>query len=236
MRKYVLLLLSLLIGFASCTSEGKQLRKNIRQGNKDYRSGAFVDAEIDYRKALDEDIRSTDAAYNLGNALYRQGKGEDAFKQYKLSADNSDDKADKAKAYHNIGNLAMNAQDIQNAVQSYREALRNNPADDETRHNLAIAQMLMQNQENQDEQQQEQEQEQQEEQEQEQQQEQQQQQQQPEEQEQQQEQQQHDSSQMSPDQAQQILDALMQDEKDTQEKVQLQEQQQMDKRKIDKNW
>jgi len=233
MKKYIYPIMACLIVLTSCTSEGKQMRKNLRDGNKDYKKEDFVDAEIDYRKALDEDIRSTDASYNLGNALCRQDKGEDALKQYKVTIDNTDDKELKAKAHHNIGNMCMNNEDYQNAVASYRDALRNNPKDDETRHNLAIAQLLLQNQEEeqedqddkQDEQQEEQEQQQDEQQQEEQEQE-----------EQQQEEQQQNSSDMSRDQAEQILDALMQDERDTQEKVQMQEQRKSDQRDIDKNW
>lgn len=243
MRKYIYIVLASLIGFASCTSEGKQLRRNIRAGNSDYKKGDFVGAEIDYRKALDEDIRSTDASFNLGNSLFRQRKGEDAFKQYRSTIENTEDKEMKAKSFHNVGNMLMLNQqpNLQEAINVYKEALRNNPKDDETRHNLAIAQYLLQNQseqekeqDQQDQQQDDQQQDDQQEQQQEQQQDQQEQQQ--DDQQEQQEQQQQNSSEMSQEQAEQILDALMQSERDTQEKVQLQEQQKADQRTIDKNW
>jgi tetratricopeptide (TPR) repeat protein len=213
----------------------KQVRKNIRTGNKEYKQEKYTDAEINYRKALEENTRSANAAYNLGNALYRQDKGQEALEQYRATIDNETDKEKIAFAWHNTGNVFMAAKDYAKSIEAYKQALRNNPQDDETRYNLALAQKLLQDQQNQNQDQQDKKQEEQK-QEQEQEQQQQQQQKQEQEQQQQQQQQQQNANEMSKQNAEQILDALLQDEKNTQEKVKEQQMKQLQRKRTDKNW
>jgi hypothetical protein len=213
----------------------KQVRKDIREGNKEYRQERFTDAEVDYRRALEANARSTEAAYNLGNALYRQKKGQESLEQFKAVIGNETDKTKLSSAWHNLGNIFLasskdeqgnvNNEALKNSIEAYKSALRNNPKDDETRYNLALAQKLLEDNQNQDQQQQQQ---QQQEQEQQQQQDQQQQEQPPE--------QQPNPNEMSRQNADQILDAMMQEEKNTQEKVKAQQMQQQKQRKKDKNW
>lgn len=229
---------------------------HIRNGNKLYADSLFEKAEIEYRKALELNPTSVDAMYNLGNALFCQAtkseeKGNEALKQYATAAKLETDKSKLAQIYHNLGTLLYSAQQYPQSVEAYKESLRNNPHDDDTRYNLAKAMYMNkkqqqdqqdQQQENQDqEQNQEQQQEQQEQQQQEQQQEQQnQEQQQQEQQQQQQEQQEQQQSQQNEEQiskenAEQILNALMQDEKDIQEKQKKMMQQHQGKT-FDKDW
>jgi tetratricopeptide (TPR) repeat protein len=232
----------------------------IRRGNRHYADSLFEQAEIEYRKALELNPQSVDAMYNLGNALFNQipqsqekaqEKGEEAMQQYATAAKLETDKKKLAQIYHNIGTLAYMAQQYPQSVAAYKEALRNQPNDNETRYNLAKAmhmlkqqdQQQQQNQDQQQEQQQEQKQEQQEQQQQNQQQEQQEQQQQQQNQQQQDnnkqdktQQQQQQNEQMSKDNAQQMLDAFLQDEKDTQEKVKKAQAQQQQRRRTEKEW
>ena len=213
----------------------------IRKGNELYADSLFEKAEIEYRRALDANPLSADAMYNLGNALFNQipqsqDKGQEAMDQYAAAAKLETDKDRLAQIYHNLGTLMYMAQQYPQSVEAYKEAMRNNPHDNETRYNLAKAMHMCkpqerqqenqdqnQQQEQQQQQQQEQEQQQQEQQNQEQQQqEQQNQEQQNQEQQQQQQQQQQQAQQnkeqISKENAEQILNALMQDEKDIQEK------------------
>lgn len=217
----------------------KAERKQIREGNKQYEEGKFTEAEIAYRKALEVNEDSPQSTMNLGNALYRQEKAAEALEQYKRLISDEDHPERQADAYHNIGNVMMQAQDYKAAIQAYQQSLIKRPSDNETRYNLALAQALLkqqeqqQNQDQQDEnqQQEQQEQEQQQQQEQPQEQENQQQQEQPQEQE-----QQDSQEQISKEQAQQLLDALMQDEEEVQEKVKELQMQQSQGRKTDKDW
>lgn len=250
-----------LLAFISCCSlklAAQAMTENdyIRKGNKLYVDSLFEKAEIEYRRALDVNPLSVDAMYNLGNALFNQipqsqDKGKEAMEQYAAAAKLETDKARLAQIYHNLGTLMYMAQQYPQSVEAYKEAMRNNPNDNETRYNLAKAMHMCKPQQNQQEnqdqnqeqqqnqQQQEQQQEQQEQQEQkqEQQQEQQNQEQQSQEQKQQQAQQQaqQNKDQISKENAEQILNALMQDEKDIQEKQKKMMKQQQGKT-LEKDW
>ena len=253
MIKKIFLLSAIFCGTLSGVAQTKTEGDYIRSGNKFYADSLYEKAEIEYRKALEINPKSTDAMYNLGNALFNQipqsqEKGKEAMEQYATAAKLESDKAKLAHINHNLGTLLYMAQQYPQSVEAYKESLRNNPNDNETRYNLAKAMyMLKQQQEQQqdqqqeqqqDQQQQDQQQEQQQDQQQEQQQEQQQQDQQEQQQnqEQQQEQQsQQDEEQISKENAEQILNALMQDEKDIQEKQKKMMQQHQGKT-LDKDW
>lgn len=230
--------LCLLLSFPMMAQKAE--RKQIREGNKQYEEGKFTEAEIAYRKALEVNEDSPQSTMNLGNALYRQEKAAEALEQYKRLISDEDHPERQADAYHNIGNVMMQAQDYKAAIQAYQQSLIKRPSDNETRYNLALAQALLKQQEqqqNQDQQDENQQQEQQEQEQQQQQQEQPQEQQNQQQQEQPQEQEQQDSQeQISKEQAQQLLDALMQDEEEVQEKVKELQMQQSQGRKTDKDW
>lgn len=244
MIKKIFILSAIFCGTLSGVAQTKTEGDYIRSGNKFYADSLYEKAEIEYRKALEINPKSTDAMYNLGNALFNQipqsqEKGKEAMEQYTTAAKLESDKAKLAHINHNLGTLLYMAQQYPQSVEAYKESLRNNPNDNETRYNLAKAMyMLKQQQEQQQDQQQEQQQDQQQEQQQDQQQEQQQQDQQEQQQnqEQQQEQQsQQDEEQISKENAEQILNALMQDEKDIQEKQKKMMQQHQGKT-LDKDW
>ena len=240
-RKPVLCAAILLAGTSAFAQKAE--RKQVREGNDLYKTEKYTEAEIAYRKALDVNPRSTEGTYNLGNSLYKQQKFDEAAEQYQLLAgqeakmrETPKGRARLAEVYHNMGNIGMQKKEYAQSVEAYKQSLRLNPADDETRYNLALAQKLLNDQQqNQDQNQNQQNQEQQQEQNQEQQQ--QQQPQQPDNQKQDKTQEQpQPEEQMSRDNAQQMLDALLQDEKDTQEKVKKAQQQKQQSRKIEKQW
>jgi len=225
----------------------KAERKYIREGNKLYKSEKYTEAEIAYRKSVDVNPRSVEGAYDLGNALYRQQKYPEAAEQYQLVTGQgekllSENKAENslrlAQVFHNLGNIGMQGKDYKKSVEAYKQSLRLNPKDEETRYNLALAQKLLENQQQDQDQEQKQDKDQQQEQ-QDQQQDQQnqdQQQEQPKDQEQKTQEEAQPNEQMSQDNAQQILDAFLQDEKDTQEKVKKAQAKQQERRRTDKQW
>ena len=224
MKRSTLYIISIgLLLAAGSASAQKAERSNIRQGNRLYRNEKYTESEIAYRKGLTVNPRSVEAAYNLGNALYKQKKYPEAAEQYmqivgrreQLLADNPANGRRLAEVYHNLGNIQMQGKDYAKSVEAYKQSLRLNPKDDETRYNLALAQKLLKNQ---------------------QQQEQQQQQQKEDKRENKTQQEKQQNEQMSQDNAQQILDAFLQDERDTQEKVKKAQRQQQERRKTDKQW
>lgn len=136
---------------AVCGVYAQQEGADVRTGNKLYEDGKFTEAEVEYRKGLQKKPDSFEANFNLGNALFRQEKYEEAMKYYgNAAAQTPDDKAKLAAAYHNIGNSLLMGNQVEQSIEAYKQALKNNPADDETRYNLAFAQqMLKQQQQNQ---------------------------------------------------------------------------------------
>ena len=129
----------------------KEARKFVRDGNELYNQLEFADAEVAYKKAIAKSSDYETAIYNLGNALSQQNRGKEAIEQYELVAKMSKDKMTIASSMHNIGNAHFQEKEYQKAVDSYKNSLRANPKDDETRYNLALAQEMLKNQqENQD--------------------------------------------------------------------------------------
>ena len=223
---YILLLLTCVAGI---TFAQKTDRDYLRSGNKLYKDSLFIKAEVDYRKALDINPKSTDAMFNLANSLLMQQKAKEAMEQYESVSKIEKDKDKLAQIYHNMGVILHVNKQYPQCIEAYKESLRNNPKDDETRYNLALAQKMLkdqeQNQQNQDQQQQEQKQEHKEEEKQDQQDQQQQNQQQNP---------QQNKNEMSKENAQQLLNSIMQDEKDIQDKVK--KQIQIQGKKLDKDW
>ena len=143
------LILGLLITSALFAQSDK---KYIREGNTKFENNNFDEAEIDYRKALDENFNSDKAKYNLGGSLYKQEKYEEAGKIYSEMAQLPTDKKELARYYHNLGNALFKANDYAKSVEAYKNALRNDPTAEDTRYNLVYAQKKLQQQQNQDQQ------------------------------------------------------------------------------------
>lgn len=115
----------------------------------------IIESEMDYRKAISKNKNNTIAQYNMGDLLFNQKAYKEASGFYQeASISKGATKEEKHKAYHNLGNIAMQEKEYDKAVLAYKEALRNNPDDDETRYNLAVAKEMLkknppQNQDNQ---------------------------------------------------------------------------------------
>ena len=225
--KYILFAVFLLS--AAFVSAQKAERDYIRKGNRLFNDSVFVDAEVNYRKALEVNPKSTVSMYNLGNTLSQQQKMQEAMEQYVSASNIEKDKMKLAQIYHNMGVLLQAGKDYAKAVDAYKMSLRNNPADDETRYNLALAQkMLKDQQQNKDQQKQDQKQDQNKDKQNDQKQDQKKDQQQPPKSEKQ-------KNQMSKENAEQLLNSVMQDEKDVQDKVKKQ-QQVMQGGRLEKDW
>ena len=100
---------------------------------------SFVEAEKNYRMALSEMPSNRKGAYNLGNAYYTAELYDEALARLNSVAKDGS-KSEKHRAYHNIGNVLMQNKQCEKAVEAFKNALRNNPSDDESRYNLALAQ------------------------------------------------------------------------------------------------
>jgi len=213
----------------AATAGAQTDRQLVRQGNRQFRKGNAADAEVSYRKAVEKQPRNAQANFNLGNALMAQRKDSLAVTQFEKAAKLETNPLRRAQAYHNIGVMCQQHQMFGEAIEAYKEALRNNPADDQTRYNLELCkrqqkqQQQNQNQQNQqnkdnkdqkdkdnkDQQQQQKDQQKQD--------------------------QQKQDQQMSKENAEQLLNAAMQEEKQTQERMK-KAQQKAQRRSLEKNW
>lgn len=203
-------------------------RLYIRQGNKQFRAADYANAEVSYRKALEKNDRNPQALYNLGNALLAQNKDSAAVAEFEKATKVETNELRKSKSFHNMGVICQRHEMYAEAIEAYKQSLRLNPSDDETRYNLELCkrqqkkqQQNQQNKDNknkkdqqkQDQQKQNQQKQQQDK----------------------QQQQQKQEPKMSKENAEQLLNAAMQQEKETQERMK-KAQQRPQRRHIEKNW
>jgi Ca-activated chloride channel family protein len=218
---------TVLLLLMTLTAAAQTDRQYIRQGNKQYRHGDFANAEVSYRKALEKNKRNSQAMYNLGNALMAQNQDSAAIMQFNEAAKAEQNTLRKSKAFHNVGFICQRHQMYGEAIEAYKQSLRLNPKDDETRYNLALCKHLQkkqppqqqqqqQNKDNEDkngkdkkDQQQQQDKE--------------------------QEKKEQQQPKMSRDNAEQLLNAAMQNEKATQERLK-KAMQKPQRRSLQKNW
>ncbi|MDP4184241.1 MAG: tetratricopeptide repeat protein [Bacteroidota bacterium] len=131
-------------------SFGQKERKFVREGNKLYEQAlsdtkkldtvTFNKAEIAYRKALNLKPKEYKWNFNLADALYKQKRFSEAEKSFKALSTKCTDKMDKARCFHNLGNSLIMQNKIDESIDAYKDALRLNPKDMDTKYNLAYAQ------------------------------------------------------------------------------------------------
>jgi tetratricopeptide (TPR) repeat protein len=142
----ICLVLVSVVSFAQDTDKEKekalQLQKAntyVYDGNVWVDSDDYILAEMEYRKAISEQSNNVAGTYNLGNSYYEKGYYDEALFRQTEAAKNATSKAEKHMAYHNIGNILMQNKKCKEAVVAFKDALRNDPTDDETRYNFALA-------------------------------------------------------------------------------------------------
>lgn len=143
--KKLIFVISILISALSFAQEKEELlalkkaNNYVYEGNSLANEEDFVSAEMEYRKAISEQPSSVAGIYNLGNSYYKKGNFEEALYRHQQATESASSKAEKHKAFHNIGNILMQNKKCKEAVEAFKNALRNNPTDDETRYNLGLA-------------------------------------------------------------------------------------------------
>ena len=120
-------------------------RQLIRKGNREFQKKNYVNAEIEFRKAIAFNPTNPQALYNLGTALLMQKKDSVAIKMLQKACKVEKNEVRKAQSFHNIGYICQSHQMYVEAIQAYKEALQYNPNDDETRYNLALCKKLLKN-------------------------------------------------------------------------------------------
>ncbi len=142
------LMLAVLLAAGIHQADAQPERRHIREGNRLYNKEMFDESELSYRRALESDEESSRARFNLGNSLYKQGRYDEAARYFGELGEDIDDPLNRSKVFHNLGNSMLMMQQVEQSIEAYKEALRNNPHDHETRYNLAFAQSLLDEQQN----------------------------------------------------------------------------------------
>lgn len=115
----------------------------LRKGNAYFEEGNYPQAEKAYREALEADASSFKALFNLGNALYKQGRLEEAAGVFEGLRRMPEARDEMAGVLHNLGNARLGKGDIAASIEAYKDALRTDPGDEDTRYNLAYALRLL---------------------------------------------------------------------------------------------
>ena len=209
-------------------------RREVRAGNRKFRKADYKNAEIDYRRAVVKDSLSLAGEYNLASALYRQESRDEAGKALETVKDVAPASEHAADYYYNVGDVALQKKDYGAAVKAFKESLLLRPDDMNAKENYIYAKLMLKNQQNgggggDNDQQQDQDQNQDQQQDQDQQQ-------QDQNQDQQNQDQQQQQQQISPQQAQQMLQAVQAKEKETQDKVNKEKAAALQSRQKEKNW
>lgn len=146
MKNWFLHIVLLAVGFAAYGQKGNDL---IKEGNKLYEKGEFSEAEVRYRKAEAEKGDPFVSRFNLGTSLFRQERFEEAASAFQQLPSTTEDKKQKAAAYHNLGNSLMKLEKYKESVDAYKQALRHDPKDEDSKYNLSYARRMIQEQEEQ---------------------------------------------------------------------------------------
>jgi len=151
------LIFILIITAFSVVAFGQNERKHVRSGNElffvavkdttNIDSAKFVEAETEYRKALNKKPNDLQWNFNLADAIYKQKRFDEAAGKFGDLAEKMTTPEEKARALHNMGNSELMNNKIDESIESYKKALRQNPSDLDTKYNLAYAQLLKKKQE-----------------------------------------------------------------------------------------
>lgn len=134
MKRLISVILTLVAGLLY----SQEANQSLKEGNRLYDNKSYDEAEVHYRKSLAAAKDGGErASFNLGDALYKQERYDEAIEQFTKVAQQTENKDLKAKALHNMGNSLARQQKLEEAVKAYKNSLKLNPNDEETRYNLA---------------------------------------------------------------------------------------------------
>lgn len=144
-----LVLISFIILFSGIQINAQSTRGLVNDGVDLYKEKKFADAEVNFKKGTEKSPESFEAKFNLGDAYYKQERYDDAIKSFQSALVNTKNDKQRAKIFHNIGNSLLKSQKIKESIGAYKESLKLNPDDQETKYNLSYALEMLKNQQNQ---------------------------------------------------------------------------------------
>jgi tetratricopeptide (TPR) repeat protein len=116
------------------------------EGVELYEKGKYSDAEVNFKKSLDENYESFEGHFNLGDALYKQGRYKEALQEFQNALSFAETENQKAKIFYNIGNTLLKSGKIKESIGAYANSLKLNPKDLQSKYNLSYALKLLKNQ------------------------------------------------------------------------------------------
>lgn len=140
-------LILFIIMFFQINVFSQNINKDIRKGVKLYEDSSYVEAEEKFRTALQKDQDSFVSSFNLADAIYKQENYEQSESLFEALTEKAETKEEKSMAFHNLGNSLYKQEKVKESIEAYKNALRNNPSDLESKHNLSLAQKLLKEQE-----------------------------------------------------------------------------------------
>ncbi|MXV37183.1 tetratricopeptide repeat protein [Flavobacteriaceae bacterium Ap0902] len=143
---YILIIFLCLSNVNFSWAQTLEEKEAIQKGNAYYLQKEYDKARASYERAIAQTPSSLKGNYNLGNTYYELKKYDQAITHYTKAAKAALDKETKAHAYHNLGNAYMQKKQYKEAIETYKKSLRNNPSDNQTRYNFALAKKLLNNQ------------------------------------------------------------------------------------------
>lgn len=143
------MLIFFLFMIVSIQTSAQNDRQLIREGNRAFRSGKIAEAETAYRKATTANPANSEAHYNLGCALLKQKNDKAAETEFSQAATLSKDKQQQSKAHYNLGFIEQQRHNYQEAIKHYENSLKLNPKDDDALVNREICKRQLKKQQQQ---------------------------------------------------------------------------------------
>lgn len=121
----------------------QNVNPELRKGNQLYKDKKYKEAQQTYAGALQKDPTSNTGMFNMGDALYKSKDYEGSRKVLEASVKTTKDKKEQARAYHNIGNTYLEQKKWEDAIGAYKQSLKLDPTDADTKYNLAYANAML---------------------------------------------------------------------------------------------
>ncbi len=140
---------SVVLAIFVVNANAQSTRSLINDGVEKYEKKQYAESEVDFRKAVENDDKSFEGYFNLGDALYKQKRYEEAAKVFQQSEKLAKDQLTQANVYYNLGNSLLKAKKYQESISAYKNALQLNPKDMDAKYNLSYALKMLKQQQNQ---------------------------------------------------------------------------------------
>ena len=136
---FLFLIINFSLFLTSSVFAQREANKHLEKGNEFYKNKKFNDAEVEYRKSMEKNKTGFAGKFNLGDAMYKAGKYEEATKIFTELSTQAKSKSDQALVQHNLGTSLLKQEKYQESADAFKKAMKANPKDEETRYNLAYA-------------------------------------------------------------------------------------------------